>query len=315
MANWQAGGRGAAFWVLAAGLLVAPTAAAEDLLRWRFVAGEKLSLTAVQAQLVQGTADTVKIVSQSQSVLVVQWAVEAVDADGNARITATFERLAIELSGPPAVRFDTASKEPPTDATRELDAAIRPLVGTRFELQVSPRGEFLAARTPAASESALRRAAVLGRLGPIFTIRGATRLWRQVLPLLPDKAVAADARWSDAYTTTTPLGELKTTLDLTYLGAAPEAAAGHVAVRIVPKVTFADGSLESTTRTLEGGEKVESRTKIVADEARGTLVFHAGEGRPVQTEVEQILAVETVRGGQTIKTELRTATRMTCRKL
>ena len=68
-------------------------------------------------------------------------------------------------------------------------------------------------------------------------------------------------------------------------------------------------------KALFATSKVEAKTKIIQDDARGTLLWDLGAGRPVQTEIEQTFAVETVRGAQTVKTELKTATRMTCKKL
>ena len=159
-----------------------PTDTTEILPRWKFVTGDEIG---VEIQTVDKVVDDQGNAFKNERCYNVRWTVESVDADGNARMAARFDRIQVHHEKP-QLEYDSLQDSPFVGASRERDDnafvyEFRAMVNCVFRFDVNPRG----------SVSGIRDAESV-RFPMIYTPGD--------MIALPKRAVKVGDRWSVATT-------------------------------------------------------------------------------------------------------------------
>jgi hypothetical protein len=274
------------------GLVAAPATNAQTSLRWQLKPGEAFTL-----QVDQQTASNVAFSGKSAETTIdlgmtLGWNIAAAD-DKSITIEQTVERITFRLDSPTAgkLEVDTAARSRPTGQARKIADAIVPLIGTKIELVISPRGEVQSAKPLGEVAEKL-----LAEGGPaesgVFSAAAIRTLLKQPLTVLPAEPVAEGATWTSTSELAASLG--KFTQTLTYTLGGPVERDGRTLAQIelsgafAPKIDAAGA--DPTTPQSAGGKKPPLVVK--AHELTGKVLFDAEQGRLISAEQQQTLATQ-----------------------
>jgi len=284
---------------LAGILSVSGAARGVEPLRWKFTAGERL-----KQHLTQETTSAITVSSKTTKTLLemqvdLAWQIDNV-ADGAADITQTIDRIQLKLQpvGGEAIEYDSATMTKPVGAAKEVAAIAAPLVGAKFQIRMTDRGEIKSAE-PSPEFLALLAKQTSPDAKSLFTPESVRRLLGQTLMILPEKAFAKDATWQDTQEAAGPLGQIKLTADFTAAGAVKRAG------EMVEKITC------TSTISLPSIKPSVSKIKIKQQSHSGTIYFSAEQGRVIEAEQSQRVVTETPYRDATIIVELDTTLRST----
>lgn len=223
-------------------------------------------------------------------------------------IRQTINRLVMELTSAPAtvVRFDSASQErPPPGPSAELAAALRPLVGSIWDLTISTRGEVLTSRLqkpevdppPAASEPS--------SAGHEMIVHALS----QPLVVLPPAAAGPGATWEHQRSFPSPLGPVL--LQTVFRLGEASTQEGTVLWPIHATATLVLDSPESDATAQHSrpasATSAPRRNPVVLKDFQQTSTawFAAEQGRLVRLELKQQLTTEQVYRDTTITATVR----------
>jgi hypothetical protein len=193
---------------------------AKDSLRWNLREGDQLRLKVTQETKtdtsVKGKATAMSIDTGLEMV----WNVDSVDQDGTMRTTQAFDRVMMKTTGVDgqAIIYDSSSKEElPADIQR-MDRDIRPLLGSRFAMAMSNRGEILEVTQEDEPNGETPDGPNVAIWKNLLTKDGINRTLRQALGRLPEDPVAEGDKWSSSHEVDSPLGKIRIVNDFTYEG-------------------------------------------------------------------------------------------------
>jgi hypothetical protein len=182
------------------GLAAAPAPARGASLRYQFKEGDTLKYVVEKKTETHSSTPGYERVVVSTRTYDVTWKVTRVDADGNARMTLTVDRVQyVEDDGfPGKVEFDSRKDKNPTGMpalVRVLSAVLQAQSGAPFTCTMSPRGEVSDFKVPKKLADAVKNTAGLHALY-------SPESFRQLLAcrggvVLPEDAVHPDASWHD----------------------------------------------------------------------------------------------------------------------
>jgi len=170
-------------------------------LQWKLAKGDALTVQFEQTQNVLTRIDVRDRRLESELVLVVDWNVTGV-AGGDATIEQTIKQIRIKTGTPgdeikKLVDLDTSSETKLRGISRDLMKQVKPLVGLKFVVVISPSGQVVK-MTPdknvAAVVAALPATSALRR---VFSASGMAKLIGDSAFALPEKAVGKGDSWSD----------------------------------------------------------------------------------------------------------------------
>lgn len=208
---------------------------AKKLLRWKFAPGDRFAMRIVQDTKSETVVNQKKIAVGMQMAIELDWRVQAVADDGAATMAQAFTRLSLRSKLPDGreVGFDTkpsdaAPSESPKSNSKKPSpeiveaearaAALRPLLRARCEVVMDPRGEIIAVRLPAETDSLLRGTESLDQLKQLLTKDGLARTLRQSLGSLPEAAVGVNDSWLKTTEIDSPQGKIRMTNRFAFAG-------------------------------------------------------------------------------------------------
>lgn len=268
--------------------------AADEALRWRFSAGESLQVSFLQ------TANTETVgagVPTSISIVMgmdMTWRVEEVAADGSATMSQSFDRLTMSMKTGDVASVDYDSAAVPTSApAKEIADAVAPLIGPKFQLTMSDRGEIQDVKLSDAAQQAA--ANTREGLKSFFSADGISRVLRQSVIVFPEKPLAVGDQWEARSRVESPLGMLEQISVYTYQGAVDRDG------RMFERFT-----VESTLQV--DGDATRAKTKIKSQSQTGELLFDRDAGRLASSQVVQKLT--TVRPYRDTQVEVRSTSKL-----
>jgi hypothetical protein len=216
------------------------------------------------------------------------WTVDQA-TDDQAEITQQVQRLQVTLSSPdgPPLQFDSAADKRPTGAARQLEAALKPLLGEQFHVTMNARGEIVKVRAP--QRSAAPEAKDDGK--GLVSTDTLNQLLKQPLVVLPEKEVSKGDHWKTETETTTALGKLQQTTTYTLADITGDGDDK------LAKITQA-GELQ-----LEPANK---KLKLTEHSLAGDVQFALAPGRLISTQRTQRLKTEQPYRETTIVVDLET---------
>lgn len=274
-------------------LLASSSAAADEPLRWKWVAGQEFDVHMTQ-QTEADTSYTGKSVKLRVDVtLDWNWSVERVIGDPPSGIVRqTINRIRASISdGQNATKsYDSEAKRNPVD----LSGAFDRYKDLTLTMQMQPDGSVVSVVLADAAREALGK----GALG-----KGAesdidfNQMLRQSLLVFPMEPVPVGGSWKGSLESTIPTGRLK--LQTTYVHAGEVNEAG------LPLLKFTHSSELSRDAAAANSE-----LSISEHEQTGTILFDATAGRMVSSKTQQRLKSQARKRETLIDTTMRSTIEM-----
>jgi hypothetical protein len=272
-------------------LAAANAAFAETSLRWKLQPGQAFTLQ-VDQQTKTNVGFSGKLAETTIDLgMTLGWKVAAAD-EKSQTIEQTVERITFRIDSPTAgkLEVDTAARSRPTGQARKIADAIGPLIGAKFEIAISPRGEVQSARP--VGEAADKLMAESGPDEPgVFSAAAIRTLLQQPLAVLPEEAVDEGGTWTS--TSELEASHGKFTQTNTYTLAHPVEREGRPLAQIELAGTLApkiDAARAETPAPPAVGKKPPLELK--SSELTGKMLFDADAGRLVSAEQQQTLATQ-----------------------
>jgi RNA polymerase sigma factor (sigma-70 family) len=278
----------------------APARAQGTTLRYKFKEGDSFTYVVEKKTEVQSNTlgiERLAMTKQTTEAWDVTWKVTAVDADGNAQVTLTVDRVRhVSDNGFPAGKMEFDSREHknpvgPAVLVRALSPVLKSQVGAEFKCTVSPRGEVSDFKVPKKVADAVKSTQGVREL--YSTEEFKQRLACQGGIVLPRGPLSKEAGWNERADTVLVGGHAKLTVDTraTYKGEAERGAKKLAEIALKPTAS----TLEANPRSGLGP------FTLKGDEGKGSLLFDNDSGRLVETEVVQNIDMESSPPGQTEK--------------
>ncbi len=215
-------------WFTSVVLLITGPCAGQAL-QWKLAAEDRFQVEFVQmsetrTDVANRTPGAVprKTTTSVETMLTMDWEVSELDADQNAVIDQSISRIRLSVTNPAlpssSLEFDTSSEERISAASSAMLDQVRPLVGLKFRVTMSPKGKIVAITLPEQTQSTLRKLPGSPQLQSLFTEQGISELFGATAIVLPSEDVDVDSAWEDDSTVSTAFGKFKRTRKYRYTG-------------------------------------------------------------------------------------------------
>jgi hypothetical protein len=267
-------------------------ARAQEVLRWKFKAGDVLKYSTEQkmVQTVKGSMVREQKQTRTQAIQF-SWNVKDVASDGSAEIVQRIDRVTMRVDVTPYVPFEFDSTKPDAEVPEPFEPEARQLkatIGAEFSFKMKPTGEIADVTISPATLKKLKDALPADAAGHAGFSEQAMKdiLIQSSPPPFPQTPVEPGKNWSSKPAKLTlPQGSLVMDKVFTFQGSDP-GDPKLVQIATVDRVT------------LEAGEGVSA--KIRAQEGKGTLTFDVAAGRVVASRSTQRIEMEMSLMGQQI---------------
>jgi hypothetical protein len=254
-------------------------ARAQEVLRWKFKAGDVLKYTTEQKMLMSIKGSTVRARKQTRTQTIqFTWTIKQMSDDGSAEILQKIDRLTMRVEAPPFMPFEFDSNKPDANVDEPFEAEVKQMkatIGAEFSFKMKPSGEIADIRIPEATLKKLKDALPAEEVGQGEFSEQALKdvLIQSSPPPFPEVAVEPGKTWSSKPAKLTlPQGSMVTDKVFTFQGPDPND----------PKLMLI--GMEARV-TFEPGENLSA--KIKAQEGKGSLAFDAEAGRIVNSRSVQ----------------------------
>lgn len=286
--------------VLVLGWISATAIAQESTLAWKLKAGDTFQVSREQQTVSHTTVTNKPVRTSVETTAVMTWTVDAVDGDGVATITQSLDQIIVKLDGGSGlVECDTSKNEKPTGVVKTLADAVLPLIGGKFVVTMTPRGE-IKSLTPSETLVKLFSGKKEKASSEAFSTEGIAKLLQQPLVLLPEKPVEIGATWELQRTLASSLGPLQQTLTYSLVGFGEAEQPSNVAqIKIV-------GTIAPPASSAAGAPKLKS------NDLTGAAQFDIETGRLVEMTARQLIELTVIYANSLLntKTESRLITRL-----
>ena len=270
---------------LALGLVCGASVEAQQTLRWKFQPGMQYQVSFDQATLSKTQADQESIQVRLHMVMAMQWKVIQVDDAGTATMEQAFTRIRLELENPGVeqVTYDSLSRSKPVGEAAQIAAALGPVIGKIFRVQMTARGIVQEVIASAEMQDALKRIPQESRLKDVFTREGLMQTLRQSHGVLPAKAVQLGDHWEAVETVGTPLGDLKTKTRYRYGKNTEDAGAAAAQIQVHGQIELVAAKDKKTSR---------NHLRIESQEIVGEILFASIQGHLLRSEINQQMVTQ-----------------------
>jgi hypothetical protein len=297
MRNFRFFGGLALVLLLAVELPPCGTASGQEILRWKFAAGEKFRVTFARSTRAMTRGGSARGDDTDDTVIEELFVVESVDGRGTAKIKAVPERIQLRFGSPgnmtelnlsaatePASMRILLVAEPAKKAPESPDFPVVHLtvdyLGRVLSLETNEVDSKRPSLFPPEMDDPLSKEAVTERLQHLF-------------PRLPGTPVVVGQTWKDTLRRQRPHGAGMQDWHVTYRYAGP--------------ARYKNATLEEiiTTATVEDYDEQTSREpRVVRDENVGVLYFDRAAGRLVAQETRRRKTVDQVDGGEAVREQV-----------
>ena len=276
---------------------------AQKPLRWQFKSGEKLALLVKQKSTTQTSVNNRTLTMQTELEMDVAWSVDAVNDQQTAQMTQAFTRVAVKLQMPgvpDVITYDSAKTKSPSGVAKSFAARIRPLIGAKFHLSMTSRGEITEVRLSKEASKTLADVRDGSRLKSLFSKEKIADILRQSTMQLPATPLAAKAMWATTREQTSTLGKIRLTSDYVYQGSEQRGPASLERIDVSTKVALLPPDKPSLRQT-----------KLKQHAQTGTIYFDNQAGRMVSSFTKQETVTERMYREQRLTTKDTSETRLT----
>jgi RNA polymerase sigma factor (sigma-70 family) len=274
----------------------APARAQGTTLRYKFKEGDRFNYVVEKKTETHTTAAGSDRDVMATWTYDVTWKVVGVDSSGNARMALTIDRLRYSSDNGLAgkLEFDSKKHNDPAGVpagVRVLSAVLKAQVGAEFTCTLSPRGEVSDFKVPRKVADAVKNTQGVRALY-------STESFKQLLAcqgrvVLPDDPVSRGAGWKEKTDTAVAGGHARMTVETraTYQGDAERGGMRLAEIALEPVATTVQRAPTSGLGAFTLKEQ----------EGKGRILFDNDRGRLIETEVSQVLDLESSPPGQNEK--------------
>jgi hypothetical protein len=260
-------------------------AGADDLLRYKFSAGQSMDYEMTQKMSMTMNVGDMVVQNTVDQIMTMTWVVESIDEKGLAQMKQTIKRVRMKMAAPGGVgfEFDSADDEPLEGPVGPmLEPMLRALAKSEFTFKMDGLGKISDAKIPAAFAEQLKAA---GPAGAMFSKENLTQMTEQSGVMFPVEPVAKDGKWKSSRKVP------PVSTDMTYVLQGITPKEGRQVAEI--KMT---GEMEFTAPVAPG-----ATVDIVNQEMTGQTLFDTEAGVMLETNVNQHMEMEVEAMGQTIQ--------------
>lgn len=270
---------------LAVPALAAGPGLAQTTLRYKFKAGEKIAYVLdndMNMSMKVGGMDVDMKMTQQMDM---NWDVQKVDDQGNARIVVKMGRVKMAMKGGPMGDVDVDSKDPkqPDDAIGKVFGQIvTALAGMEMTLTMTPAGEMKDVAVSESTTKALKNLPGADQLGgDMFSPEGMKRMVQGNLAL-PKEPVKKGDTWTQKMDMKMPFGKTTGNVTYTYEGSAEKDGQALEKIGMKPDMK------------IEPDAKAPFQLKMKDQKGKGTIYFdnRAGRLHALSSETTMEMAIE-----------------------
>jgi len=199
--------------------LCAGPAQAQTTLRYKFKEGEKLPYVLNTDMVITTTVAGMDIEMKFKQSADLNWQVQKVDSDGNARVRIKMGRVKMSMETPMGnVEYDSTSKDEPEGFLGQMIGKLgKAMANLEMTATVTPTGDLKDVEVPKDALKELKGIPGLDKLGGgMLSAEGMKDLL--ALPKLPKEAVTKGKKWSEKAAIGLPVGKAKGKTQFTYEG-------------------------------------------------------------------------------------------------
>lgn len=274
--------------VLACGLMTASDARANDVLRWKFKAGESMHYRMVQDTLIRANVGQTSSKTTISQTIDMTWKVLEVDAHGVASMTQTIDRMRVKAITPEGtIEADSAADEIPEALRANFGPIFKSLIGAKFAMQMTPAGKIQNVEVPEiAADQAGQSPSVGGMLSP----ESLKEMTQQAAIPLPEGAVEPGKSWTDEKS----LADARLLVTYTYAGSVERDGRRFDQIDTKADLDLDLPKIEGFTAEVEKGEMT------------GEILFDTAAGKLARSKAKQDLAINFSGMGQSMRQEVQT---------
>jgi hypothetical protein len=272
----------------------AAPARAQDILRYKFKAGEKLRYGLEQKMKMEMTIQGNQVTIGMDQVIDFGWNIKNVDKDGKATMTQTFERVRMNMNTPQGkVEYDSKDGKLPEGPFGELlGPLLKSMAGLNIGVSMDARGQISNVEIPKEFTDALKNSPAAAGAGDMFSQEGMKRMISQSGLVLPEGAPVKGKNWDTKVEMKMPFGTMKVVNDITYEGPVTREGVKVEQFAVKPKAT------------LEADPNAQISATLKSQDTKGASYFDPVAGRLVETGVTQIMELEIKAMGQVIEQKI-----------
>jgi hypothetical protein len=270
--------------VVLAGLVLAPGAAAQATLRYKFKEGEKLvcAVDIDQKSHIKLLEGFHLIDMTMKFAIELSWQTLKVDDKGNAKAKVTVSHVRLKVAGGGFGTIDIDSKEKYQEEHHDIKRIariVKGIAGIEMTLTVSPTGDVTEANV---SGGQVRMIEFGGLGGDIFNADAmkSTVVGSIIIPL-PKECVTREMSWSQKNAAKTGMGKIISDTKFTYMGQVEKG--GKTLIKL---------AVNRPEMKIEPGENADPEVKIKQGNSEGCALFDNELGRVVQVTTDTRMQVE-----------------------
>lgn len=257
---------------------------ADEPLRWKFTAGEKLDYQVTQDMNMNVDAGPAgKMAFTAAQTLNMTWNVKSVNEKGDAVIEQQIDRIYKKMTAPggEGFEYDTDSEEPAVGVAAMIAPTMEAMTAGQFDFTMSPRGEVHDATISDELLAALKN----GPGGEDGAVEQFKSIVSQVVFVLPENPPKLGEVWATKIAVADPSGGNQT-VETTYK---------YDGTRDVDGTTYA---VIKPSMKMELGKNPLMEMKVKDQKTDGEVLFDLKSGRLRSTSINQDMTVDVVVSGQ-----------------
>jgi hypothetical protein len=281
---------------LSAAWVIAPSSAeAQEPLRWKFKAGEKLDYNMVQDMAMAAEGGPLgQMETKMRQEMEMTWDVQEVTPEGDAVIKQKFDRVQMKMTTPVGgFEFDSDSEEAPAGLAAMIAPMYKAMTEGEFIITMSNRGEVKDVKIPEEVVTALKNSPGAAAMGDLATAEGFKKMISQGALVLPEKSPAEGESWSNKVEMNNPMVGTQT-VETTYTFKGTKDLDGTTYALISPELKMSFG--ENPQQNVQ--------MKISDQQSSGEILFNIAEGRLRSSTLKQKVTIDVTAGGQAMKQKI-----------
>ncbi len=273
------------------------TACGQTNIRYKFAEGQKLLYKMKQEtkNVAKPAAEGVEFTTTMNQTTEMIWEIKSVDEEGNAVIDQSIRRMILDIDVPAGldIYYDSASDDEPVGPTVALlKPTLDVLVGAKFEVTMSARGEVLKLVVPEDVVAAIAKMPNAALMGELSTKEGFEKMITQSSLKFPEDELTVGKEWASTFEVENEqLG--KQSIETAYRYEGPVEEEDQALEKFAVSVTLDLGSGEA-------GSPVE----ITKQDSSGTILFDREAGRMKSANIKMAMSMAIKVGEQTIGSNL-----------
>ena len=269
--------------------------AAQEPLRWKFEKGEKLNYNMVQDMTMAMEGGPVgQLETKMRQEMDMTWNVDDVNAEGEAVIRQTFDRVQMKMTTPAGeFTYDSDSVEAPAGLAAMIAPMYKAMTEAEFIITMTDRGEVKDVKIPEEVVTALKNSPGAAAMGDLATAEGFKKMIAQGALVLPETAPQQGESWSSKVEMNNPMVG-KQTVETTYRYEDTKEMDGatYAVIRPELKMEFANNPQPNI------------QMKITDQSSDGEVLFNIEEGRLHTSTLHQNVTLDITAGGQSMKQKI-----------